>query len=148
MSAPVGTVKRFYARLKAGDVPGLVELMADDIAWETMLDFGLDERGPQPIIDKVLAPLMVECAKHQRLTDHHDPVEVLCPPTTPGRPRRDQGLSSPPDPPTVEEIIAVRVVRATRDDPGGIRFARADGGALAAGPHISEALVLASRFSR
>ena len=62
MSAPVETVKRFYDHLKAGDVPGLVELMTDDIAWETMLDFGLDERGPQPIIDKVLAPLMDEWA--------------------------------------------------------------------------------------
>jgi len=62
MSAPVETVKRFYDRLKAGDVPGLVELMTDDIEWETMLDFGLDERGPQPIIDKVLAPLMDEWA--------------------------------------------------------------------------------------
>jgi ketosteroid isomerase-like protein len=62
MSAPVETVKRFYERLKAGDVPGLTELMADDIEWETMLDFGLDERGPQPIIDAVLAPLMAEWA--------------------------------------------------------------------------------------
>jgi hypothetical protein len=62
MSSPVETVKRFYDRLKASDVPGLVELMADDIEWETMLDFGLDERGPQPIIDKVLAPLMDEWA--------------------------------------------------------------------------------------
>jgi SnoaL-like domain len=62
MSAPVETVKRFYDRLEAGDVPGLVEMMTDDIEWETMLDFGLGERGPQPIIDKVLAPLMDEWA--------------------------------------------------------------------------------------
>jgi hypothetical protein len=62
MTAPVDTVKRFYNRLKVGDVPGLVELMTDDIGWETMLDFGLDERGPQPIVDKILAPLMDEWA--------------------------------------------------------------------------------------
>jgi hypothetical protein len=37
-----------------------------------------------------------------------------------GRPPRNQGLRHPPDPPTVEEIIAV--MRAAGDDPDGIRL--------------------------
>src|SRR5436853_4471305 len=37
-----------------------------------------------------------------------------------GRPPRNNGLSYPPDPPTVEEIIAV--MRAAGDDPDGVRL--------------------------
>jgi hypothetical protein len=38
-----------------------------------------------------------------------------------GRPPRNKGLRYPPDPPTVEEIIAV--MRAAGDDPMGSGFA-------------------------
>src|SRR5207247_6429497 len=37
-----------------------------------------------------------------------------------GRPPRNKGLRYPPDPPTVEEIIAV--MRAAGDDPDGVRL--------------------------
>jgi hypothetical protein len=37
-----------------------------------------------------------------------------------GLPPRNKGLQYPPDPPTVEEIIAV--MRGAGDDPDGLRF--------------------------
>lgn len=72
MTAPVDTVKRFYDRLAAGDIPGLVGLMTDDIEWITMLDFNLDQRGPQPVVEKVLTPLMEEW-----LSFSPDPAEFI-----------------------------------------------------------------------
>jgi hypothetical protein len=46
-----------------------------------------------------------------------------------GRPPRNKGLRYPPDPPTVEEIIAV--MRAGGENVDGLRFARPHGRALA-----------------
>ena len=46
-----------------------------------------------------------------------------------GRPRPNKGLRYPPDPPTVEEIIAV--MRAAGDRPDGVEAARRDRRAVA-----------------
>jgi integrase len=54
-----------------------------------------------------------------------------------GRPHRNKGLQSPPDPPPVEEIIAV--MGAAGDDPDGVRLR---GLIWRAGLRISEALAL------
>ncbi len=59
----------------------------------------------------------------------------------PGPPPRNKGLRYPPDPPTVEEIIAV--MRAAGDDPDGIRLRGAIVVLWRAGLRISEALALA-----
>jgi integrase len=58
-----------------------------------------------------------------------------------GRPPRNKGLRYPPDPPTVEEIIAV--VRAAGDEPDGVRLRGLIVVLWRAGLRISEALALA-----
>jgi integrase len=58
-----------------------------------------------------------------------------------GRPPRNRGLRYPPDPPTVEEIIAV--MRAAGDDREGIRLRGLIVVLWRAGLRISEALALA-----
>jgi hypothetical protein len=57
-----------------------------------------------------------------------------------GHPPRNKGLRYPPDPPTVEEIIAV--MRAAGDDPGGVRLRGLIVVLWRAGLRISEALAL------
>lgn len=49
-----------------------------------------------------------------------------------GRPPRNKGQRYPADPPTVEEIVAVK--RAAGDERHGLPLARADRRALAGGP--------------
>jgi site-specific recombinase XerD len=56
------------------------------------------------------------------------------------RPPRNKGLRYPPDPPTVEEIIAV--MRAAGDDPDGLRLRGMIIALWRAGLRISEALAL------
>ena len=58
-----------------------------------------------------------------------------------GRPPRNKGLRYPPDPPTVEEIIAV--MRAAGDRPDGLRLRGVIAVLWRAGLRISEALALA-----
>ena len=64
-----------------------------------------------------------------------------------GRPPRNKGLRYPPDPPTVEEIIAV--MRAAGDRPDGLRLRGVIVVLWRAGLRVSEALALAeSDFDR
>jgi integrase len=58
-----------------------------------------------------------------------------------GRPPRNKGLRYPPDPPTVEEIIAV--MRAAGDEPDGVRLRGLIVVLWRAGLRVSEALALA-----
>src|ERR1019366_3039571 len=58
-----------------------------------------------------------------------------------GRPPRNKGLRYPPDPPTVEEIIAV--MRCAGDDPDGLRLRGLIVVLWRAGLRVSEALALA-----
>ena len=58
-----------------------------------------------------------------------------------GRPPRNKGLRYPPDPPTVEEIIAV--MRAAGDRPNGLRLRGVIVVLWRAGLRVSEALALA-----
>ena len=62
-----------------------------------------------------------------------------------GRAPRNKGLRCPPDPPTVEEIIAV--MRAAGNDPDGIRLRGVIVVIWRAGLRISEALALTQRRS-
>ena len=58
-----------------------------------------------------------------------------------GRPPRNKGLRYPPDPPTVEEIIAV--MRAAGDEPDGVRLRGVIVVLWRAGLRVQEALALA-----
>jgi len=58
-----------------------------------------------------------------------------------GRPPRNKGLRYPPDPPSVEEIIAV--MRTVGDSPEGLRLRALVVILWRAGLRISEALALA-----
>jgi ketosteroid isomerase-like protein len=60
MMAPVDVVREFYAKLTAGDAPGALALMADDIEWITMMDYKIDGCGPQKVFDGMLLPAMQE----------------------------------------------------------------------------------------
>ena len=53
-------VRSFYDRLKAGDAPGALALMAPDIEWITMWHYEVDGRGPERVAEGLFKPLMAE----------------------------------------------------------------------------------------
>src|SRR6202011_6126594 len=91
---------------------------------------GVDRRPEEDVMESV--PLL-DCAGRRRspatLSTFHQ-----------GRPPRNRGLRYPPDPPTVEEIIAV--MRAAGDSPEGVRLRGVIVVLWRAGLRISEALAL------
>lgn len=60
MTTPVETVRDFYAAIAAGDSGKMVGLMASDIEWISVVDFGVRDRGPEEVMKKVFVPLMQE----------------------------------------------------------------------------------------
>ncbi len=60
MTTPVETVQDFYAAIAAGDTERMVALMASDIEWISVVDFHVQDRGPEEVMKKVFAPLMQE----------------------------------------------------------------------------------------
>ena len=60
MTTPVQTVRDFYAAIAAGDTERMVALMAPDIEWISVVDFHVQDRGPEEVMKKVFAPLMQE----------------------------------------------------------------------------------------
>jgi ketosteroid isomerase-like protein len=60
MTATTHIVRDFYAKLSAGDTPGALGLMANDIEWLTMWHYKVDGRGPQAVAHGLLIPLMAE----------------------------------------------------------------------------------------
>jgi site-specific recombinase XerD len=90
----------------------------------------IDRRPEEDVMEPV--PLL-DCAGRRRspatLSSFHQ-----------GRPPRNKGLRYPPDPPTVEEIIAV--MRAAGDSPEGVRLRGVIVVLWRAGLRISEALAL------
>lgn len=58
MTKPVDTVRDFYAAIAAGDIERMVELMAFDIEWISVVDFNIQDRSPDEVMKKVFAPLM------------------------------------------------------------------------------------------
>jgi site-specific recombinase XerD len=83
--------------------------------------------------DLVQAVLLLDCAGRRRSPATFASFHA-------GRPARNKGLRYPPDPPTVEEVIAV--MRAARDDPDGLRLRGLIVVLWRAGLRISEALAL------
>lgn len=60
MATPVDTVRDFYSAIAAGDTEKMVDLMAPDIEWISVVDFGVQDKGPAEVMKKVFAPLMQE----------------------------------------------------------------------------------------
>jgi hypothetical protein len=73
MKTPLEIVKKLHASLTAGDANSALALMADDIEWITMMDYKVDGRGPQKVLDGMLVPAMQEWRPYS-LTPH----EFIC----------------------------------------------------------------------
>jgi len=59
-TTPVDIVRDFYAAIAAGDAGKMVGLMALDIEWISVVDFNIQESGPEEVMKKVFVPLMQE----------------------------------------------------------------------------------------
>jgi ketosteroid isomerase-like protein len=73
VGTPLEIVKELYAKLTAGDVGGALALMSEDIEWITMMDYKVDGRGPQKVLEGMLVPAMQEWEPYS-LTPH----EFIC----------------------------------------------------------------------
>jgi len=60
MTKPAEIIRTFYDKLKAGDAPGALGLMAHDIEWLTMWHYRVVGRGPERVAEGLLKPLMAE----------------------------------------------------------------------------------------
>ena len=60
MTTPVDTVRTFYSAIAAGDTGKMVELTTSDIEWISVVNFDVQEKGPDEVAKKVFAPLMQE----------------------------------------------------------------------------------------
>jgi ketosteroid isomerase-like protein len=60
MTTPTETVRSFYDKLKTGDAPGALGLMAADIEWTTMWHYKVVGRGPERVAEGLFQPLMAE----------------------------------------------------------------------------------------
>lgn len=60
MASPAKIVCSFYDKLKIGDAPGALGLMAPDIEWNTMWRYKVDGRGPEWVAEGLFKPLMAE----------------------------------------------------------------------------------------
>jgi uncharacterized protein len=56
MRTPLEIVKELYAKLTAGDAGGALSLMSEDIEWITMMDYKVNGRGPQEVLEGMLVP--------------------------------------------------------------------------------------------
>jgi ketosteroid isomerase-like protein len=59
---PTDIVRGFYEKLRVGDAPGALGLMAPDIEWITMWHYQVDGRGPDRVAAGLFKPLMAEWA--------------------------------------------------------------------------------------
>jgi ketosteroid isomerase-like protein len=60
MTNPVEIVRSFYDKLKAGDAPGALGLMALDIEWIAMWHYKVNGRGPERVAEGLFKPLVAE----------------------------------------------------------------------------------------
>jgi hypothetical protein len=47
MTTPVDTVRDFYQAIAVGDTGKMVGLMAPGIGWTSVVDFNIQDRGPE-----------------------------------------------------------------------------------------------------
>jgi ketosteroid isomerase-like protein len=60
MTTPVETVQNFYASITSGETERMVVLMAPEIEWISVVDFHIQHRGPEEVMERVFMPLMQE----------------------------------------------------------------------------------------
>lgn len=60
MNSPRETVRDFYNKLSASDVPGALGLLAPDVEWTTMWHYRVQGRGPEKVAEGLLKPLSAE----------------------------------------------------------------------------------------
>ena len=60
MTNPAEIVRSFYDKLRVGDAPGALGLMAQDIEWITMWHYKVNGRGPERVAEGLFKPLMAE----------------------------------------------------------------------------------------
>ena len=59
-ATPTDIIRDFYDKLAAGDAPGALSLMAQDIQWTTMWHYKVEGRGPGAVAEGLFKPLMAE----------------------------------------------------------------------------------------
>jgi len=64
MQNPAEIVRSVYERLGAGDVAGVLDLIAADIEWTTMWHYKVTGPGLVGIVDGIFKPLMAEWSQH------------------------------------------------------------------------------------
>ena len=60
---PTDIVRSFYDKLKAGDAPGALGLMAPDIEWITMWHYKVQGLGPERVAEGLFKPLLAEWSR-------------------------------------------------------------------------------------
>ena len=60
MTAPAEVVRELYSKLTAADASGALALMTDDVEWVPMMDYKVDGRGPQNVLEGMLIPAMTD----------------------------------------------------------------------------------------
>lgn len=63
MTTPTELITHFYDKLKIGDAPGALGLMAADIEWITMWHYQVIGRGPERVAKGLFEPLMAEWSR-------------------------------------------------------------------------------------
>jgi len=83
MTAPIDTVREFYAAIADGDSGKMVSLMAPDIEWISVVDFNVHDGGPAEVMEKVSpckkASCASLCASWARQVDEKRPTRSLGP---------------------------------------------------------------------
>lgn len=63
MTTPTEIISSFYDKLKIGDAPGALWLMAADIEWIAMWHYQVLGRGPEQVAKGLFEPLMAEWSR-------------------------------------------------------------------------------------
>ncbi len=58
VTAHVDIVREFCKAIAAGDTVKMFSLMSPEIEWISVVDFNVQDRGPEEVMQKVFAPLM------------------------------------------------------------------------------------------
>lgn len=66
---PIDIISSFYEKLKTGDAPGALGMMAHDIEWITMWHYKVAGRGPEYVAEGLFMPLTAEWSSFALVPD-------------------------------------------------------------------------------